>query len=151
QIEQAIRHALEQEARSWEIEQPVPPKVIWHNTLDRIADMCCAALRYPLEGLPAQKSWTEVPFGAPDTSGRNLPWDPGRAGEIPGTRNQNPGILRPPRPVRQCRAGAGDRLQDREAGPEDGRGYRQRRRRAPALPLCVCREDAGQPGDRSPE
>jgi hypothetical protein len=85
QIEQAIRHALEQEAKSWEIEQPVPPKVIWHNTLDGIADMCCAALRYPLEGLPAQKTFTEIPFGTPDRSGRKLPWDPTRAVEIPGT------------------------------------------------------------------
>jgi len=85
QIEQTIGRALKETAKSWEIEQPVPPKVIWHNTLDRITDMCCAALRYPLEALPAQKSWTEIPFGTPDRGGRNLPWDTTRAVEIPGT------------------------------------------------------------------
>jgi hypothetical protein len=85
-IEQAIRHALHEIAEQWEGEQPIPPAVIWRNTLDRTVLISMAALRYPLKAMPAQKSWTEVPFGSQrEVLRKNLPWDAAKAVEIPGT------------------------------------------------------------------
>jgi PD-(D/E)XK nuclease superfamily len=73
-------------ATEWEGEQPVPPAVIWRNALKRIRDMSSAALCYPVDAMPGQKSWTEIPFGAlREVKRKNLPWDVAMAVEIPGT------------------------------------------------------------------
>jgi hypothetical protein len=86
QIKAAIGHAVSEIATEWEGGQPVPPAVIWRNTLERTKEMSSAALRYPLDAMPGQKSWTEIPFGAlREVKRKNLPWDVARAVEIPGT------------------------------------------------------------------
>lgn len=73
-------------AHIWEREQPVPPPVIWRSTLERVKRLALTALTHPLESLPEQKSWTEIPFGMRDAASRNdLPWDSTRKIEVPGT------------------------------------------------------------------
>ena len=85
-IANAIDGALLTIAKTWETEQPVPPRVIWRNTLAMARQVSSSALNYQLNHVPGQKSWTELPFGRPDRTGGNyLPWDPTRAVEIPGT------------------------------------------------------------------
>ena len=50
-----------------------------------LSELALVALTHPLEPLPGQKSWTEIPFGTRDATSRNdLPWDPSRKVEIPG-------------------------------------------------------------------
>jgi hypothetical protein len=85
-LEKAIRDAVREIATEWEGKQPVPPAVIWRNTLDRTAAMSMAALRHPLGAMPGQNSWAEIPFGAQrEAKRKNLPWDVAKAVEIPGT------------------------------------------------------------------
>ena len=84
-IEQAVAEATAAIADAWEREQPVPPLVIWRSALERAKGLALVALTYPLEPLPKQKSWTEVPFGTLEAAARNdLPLDPARKVEIPG-------------------------------------------------------------------
>jgi ATP-dependent exoDNAse (exonuclease V) beta subunit len=86
QIRKAVEEALVAVASRWETEQAVPPPIIWCSAIDSIRKVSIAALTYPTDPLPNQKSWTEVPFGMPDARGRNdLPWDPSRPVEIPKT------------------------------------------------------------------
>jgi RecB family exonuclease len=85
QIEKAISEATAMTARAWEGEAPVPPPVIWRNTLERAERLALTALTHPLESLPGQRSWTEIPFGTRHAASRNdLPWDPTQKVEIPG-------------------------------------------------------------------
>jgi hypothetical protein len=85
-LEEAIREAVHEIAAEWEREQPVPPAVIWRGTRDRVEAMSLAALRYPLDPMLEQTSWTEIPFGGQREAERNnLPWDVAQAVEIPGT------------------------------------------------------------------
>jgi PD-(D/E)XK nuclease superfamily len=82
----AIEDAIAAIAENWESEQPVPPAVIGRNALETAREVSTSALMHPLDKMPGQKNWTEVPFGAPDETGRHdLPWDPARPVEIPGT------------------------------------------------------------------
>ena len=86
ELEAAVKHALGEIAAEWEGEQPIPPAVIWHSTLERVSEMSLAALRHPLDPMPGQKSWTEIPFGAlREVKRTNLPWDVARPVEIPGS------------------------------------------------------------------
>jgi hypothetical protein len=90
QVEEAIGNALKEITTEWESEQPVPPAVIWRNTLDRTKQMSSAALCYPLDGMPEQKSWTEIPFGTQrDMKRKNLPWDATKSVEISGTASES--------------------------------------------------------------
>lgn len=86
EIRRAIARALTKIAVDWEREHPVPPPLLWRSALEDVSRLAATALRCELDPLPGQSSWTEVPFGAADASGRNdLPWDPGQPVEIPGT------------------------------------------------------------------
>ncbi|MBZ0262659.1 MAG: PD-(D/E)XK nuclease family protein [Hyphomicrobiales bacterium] len=86
EIIKAVGDAVAATAGHWEREQPVPPPIIWHNTLEMTQEVAARALTYPLEPLPRQNSWTEIPFGMSDQKGRDkLPWDPTRSVEIPNT------------------------------------------------------------------
>jgi RecB family exonuclease len=86
EIANAVEGALKTIAKTWESEQPVPPPVIWRNTLETARQVSSSALNYPLDRMPQQRTWTEIPFGTPDKMSRNyLPWDPARVVEIPGT------------------------------------------------------------------
>jgi PD-(D/E)XK nuclease superfamily len=86
-IEDAIARAISDIAAQWELEQPVPPALIWRNTLAHSKELSLAALHCPLEKLPGQKSWTEIPLGTQRDGGvrTNAPWDSTKVVEIPGT------------------------------------------------------------------
>lgn len=85
-VEKAVEIAVATVRLRWESEQPVPPPVIWRSTLALSREISVKALTYPVDSLPKQKSWTEIPFGMPDIKERSdLPWDPSRTVEIPTT------------------------------------------------------------------
>jgi hypothetical protein len=86
-IEDTIHAGMMAVARRWEAEAPVPPPITWANAQRRAREMALRALTYPLDCLPGQRSWTEIPFGLSAESSadyRNLPWDATRRVEIPG-------------------------------------------------------------------
>lgn len=86
EIEEVVGRALGSTITEWESEQPVPPRVIWQNVIERTRKTSTAALGHPLEALVGQKSWTEIPFGTDeDGNGRDLPWRPDEPVHIPGT------------------------------------------------------------------
>jgi hypothetical protein len=85
QVKLTVERVLNDIAREWESEQPIPPQIIWRSTLQRAIQMSLAALTHPFDGFKGQTSWTEIPFGTSDTDGRRLPWDATRVVEIPGT------------------------------------------------------------------
>lgn len=88
QLKASIGSAIATLVKSWEIEQAVPPPVMWKHAQQLAADLALKALTHPLEPLPAQTSWTEVPFGAgsdPRADRHNLPWTANQKVEIPGT------------------------------------------------------------------
>jgi hypothetical protein len=131
-VDEAIQDALNEVMAEWEGEQPVPPAVIWRSTLDRTRKMSTAALRYPLDGMPGQKSWTEIPFGAQrEVKRKNLPWDVAKAVEIPGAGIRIQGQI-------DRLDLAGDMTRARVIDYKTGR----RRQRAATLPLCLRRQDA---------
>ena len=85
EIKPAIGEAAAIVASTWERERPIPPPIIWRRSLERAQQAALVALTHPLEPLPGQRSWTEIPFGTQDAVSRHdLPWDPGRKVEIPG-------------------------------------------------------------------
>ncbi|WPP06198.1 PD-(D/E)XK nuclease family protein [Methylocella tundrae] len=85
-MKQAVDEAIASVKLAWEREQPTPPPVIWGAALDRAKDLSVKALGYRLPPLHGQKSWTEIPFGRPDGPPQaDMPWDPTRGVEIPGT------------------------------------------------------------------
>jgi hypothetical protein len=87
QIESAIRGAAEIVREKWPLEQPVPPGLLWTNTVRHATEIALAALRFGETREADTQSWTEVPFGglSPQGSERPLPWDPALAVEIPST------------------------------------------------------------------
>jgi hypothetical protein len=87
QIESAVLGAAEIVREQWPLEQPVPPRLLWTNTVRHAAQIAVAALRFGETREADTQSWTEVPFGggSPVRAERPLPWDPARAVEIPAT------------------------------------------------------------------
>ncbi len=59
-----IRFARDEVAKLVEIDQQVPPDLIWHDTLARAEIMAFKALTYPFTPLPGQTSFGELPFGS---------------------------------------------------------------------------------------
>ena len=87
-IEAAIDAAMIAVGRRWETAAAVPPQITWENARGRAREMAIRALSYPLDPLPRQRSWTEVPFGlsaAAAAECTGLPWDAAQPVEIPGT------------------------------------------------------------------
>lgn len=85
-VEKAVAEATKAIAGYWEGEQPIPPQIIWRQTQQRAEKLALSALTHPLDPLPGQRSWTEIPFGTPKATARDdLPWDPTRKVEIPST------------------------------------------------------------------
>ncbi|WP_194075096.1 PD-(D/E)XK nuclease family protein [Methylobacterium durans] len=84
---QALAAALDAVAGGWERERPIPPRMIWRQTLDRTGALALAALTHPDESLAGQQSWVEVPFGGqpPKRDHHPLPWDFEAPVTIPGT------------------------------------------------------------------
>ncbi|WP_257169707.1 PD-(D/E)XK nuclease family protein [Bradyrhizobium sp. SRS-191] len=87
QIEAAIKGTAEIVRDTWPLQQPVPPRLLWTNTVRHAAEIAAAALRFGETREADTQSWTEVPFGGLIPLGveRPLPWDPALPVEIPST------------------------------------------------------------------
>jgi hypothetical protein len=87
QIETAVQAAAEIVEQEWPLQQPVPPLLLWTNTVAHAGRIATTALTFGKTTEADTRSWTEVPFGDPDlqSSVRPLPWDPALAVAIPGT------------------------------------------------------------------
>jgi PD-(D/E)XK nuclease superfamily protein len=104
QLEAALVAAAEVVRKSWPLERPVPPRLLWNNTVDYAADMALAGLMRRDISEPGTRSWTEIPFGQSGeaTPARDLPWDVSIPVTVPGT------------PI--CLRGTIDRLDMRSTG-----------------------------------
>lgn len=87
EIEEALRAAATHVRESWPLERPVPPKLLWSNTVDYAAAMALVGLLRKDVTKEGTRSWTEVPFGQPKdfAAGRELPWDATMRVVVPGT------------------------------------------------------------------
>ena len=86
EIDAALADAVRVVTESWPIERPVPPHVLWVNTVRQAAEMCLPVLTQETAPEAGTRSWTEVPFGQVgrgDTS--ELPWNPTVPVAVPGT------------------------------------------------------------------
>jgi RecB family exonuclease len=73
-------------AERWEREEPIPPRMLWVDTLARASVMVLNALLYPFEPLPGQRSYSEVPFGNVQSSDDGpVPWNVHAVVSIPHT------------------------------------------------------------------
>ncbi|TPG53645.1 PD-(D/E)XK nuclease family protein [Roseomonas nepalensis] len=85
-VERLVADKLTELAIRWEQEQPVPPMLLWRRTLDEVGAVASNALLYPLDPLPGQRSYSEVPFGSlARPEGKEAPWDTTAAVPVPGT------------------------------------------------------------------
>ncbi len=94
-IETAVKSAADAVRDDWPLRRPVPPRVLWDNTVAYGARMAVAALQAGQIRQADTKSWTEVPFGnarAADRS-RELPWDASIPIVVPGTEVRIQGII----------------------------------------------------------
>jgi hypothetical protein len=88
EIETALADAVKVVTESWPIERPVPPHVLWTNTVRQAAEMSLAGLTLEKFTEAGTRSWTEVPFGQTDkqvSTLRELPWNPALPVLVPGT------------------------------------------------------------------
>ncbi len=86
EIETALAGAARVVTESWPIERPVPPHVLWVNTVRQAAEMCLAVLTQETAPEAGTRSWTEVPFGqANGGDPGELPWNPAVPVAVPGT------------------------------------------------------------------
>jgi hypothetical protein len=89
EIETALADAAKVVTESWPIERPVPPHVLWVNTVRQAAEMSLAGLTLEKFTEAGTRSWTEVPFGQTDKQAsplRELPWNPSLPVCVPGTQ-----------------------------------------------------------------
>ncbi len=61
--ESAVEAALIEVADAWEIERPIPPRVLWCAELERTRDLALGSLSTELPPLPAPETFVEVRFG----------------------------------------------------------------------------------------
>lgn len=84
-LEGAVRHVT----AIWPLERPVPPAVLWINTVRQAAAMALAGLTGERFTEHGTRSWTEVPFGEhirrPEQINPDWPWDPAVRVAVPGT------------------------------------------------------------------
>ena len=95
QIETAVEAAAETVREQWPLEAPVPPQLLWKNTVAHAARIAVTALKFGKTAEADTQSWTEVPFGDPNLNdpGRALPWDPKLAVTVPGTEIRIQGTI----------------------------------------------------------
>jgi hypothetical protein len=87
EIENALAEAVGTVRDEWPLRQQVPPAMLWRNTVDFAATLALAGLMRKEISDAGTRSWTEVPFGQPESfvAGRELPWDPRIPVTVPGT------------------------------------------------------------------
>ena len=95
EIESAMKRAADAVREDWPLQRPVPPRVLWSNTVAYGARMATAALKAGETRQADTKSWTEVPFGnaSPSDRRRDLPWDVSIPIVVPGTKVRIQGII----------------------------------------------------------
>ena len=77
-METAVTAAAKDAAASWELEMPIPPRLVWRGTLQRARQIALTALQTKEDPLPEQRTWVEIPFGrnwGEPGAGKD-PWDP---------------------------------------------------------------------------
>ena len=82
---EAVAQARRIVSADWEKEFPVPPRLLWLQTLDQAETMANTALCWPLEAFAGQSSHGEIAFGDPDAASTSTPWDGSSPVTIPGT------------------------------------------------------------------
>jgi len=89
EIKDALDAAVRHVTTTWPLERPVPPEVLWVNTVRQAAAMALAGLTGERFTESGTRSWTEVPFGEhtnpPKPTNPNWPWDPALRVCVPGT------------------------------------------------------------------
>ena len=88
EIEAALQNAAALVTEGWPLERPVPPRVLWVNTVRQAAEMSLAGLTLEKFTEAGTRSWTEVPFGQPEADAaapRDLPWNPAPPVNVPNT------------------------------------------------------------------
>jgi hypothetical protein len=70
QIEEALRTAATHLLETWPLERPVPPKLLWSNTVDYAATMALVGLLRKEIAEEGTRSWTECPLGSRRSSKR---------------------------------------------------------------------------------
>ncbi|EAR22196.1 hypothetical protein NB231_04785 [Nitrococcus mobilis Nb-231] len=88
QVRQAVDAALADSVTEYEVNEPVPPRVLWRRTQAEIRQLALAALTYEEPPLAGQRSFAEVAFGggrAAHEADRPVPWHGATAVRIPGT------------------------------------------------------------------
>lgn len=88
EIEEALDAAVQHVTAAWPLERPVPPQLLWINTVRQAAVMTRAGLTGERFTESGTRSWTEVPFGDAALAGQanpGWPWDPAARVTVPGT------------------------------------------------------------------
>ena len=82
----AIERASVQVVAQWEGDHAVPPRLIWHKSLEEVREISLKSLLFRDTSLANVRSFSEVPFGGatPKSSGA-MPWDASLPVTIPGT------------------------------------------------------------------
>ncbi|RWK68287.1 MAG: PD-(D/E)XK nuclease family protein [Mesorhizobium sp.] len=88
EIAEALDAAAGHVTATWPLERPVPPEVLWVNTVRQASAMALAGLTGERFTESGTRSWTEVPFGdpaPPEQTNPGWPWDPALRVTVPGT------------------------------------------------------------------
>jgi hypothetical protein len=87
EIDSALKISARTVRESWPMERPVPPYLLWSNTVDHAVSMALVGLLRKEIAESGTRSWTEVPFGQPKdfAAGRELPWDATNPVVVPQT------------------------------------------------------------------
>ena len=94
ELASAIKRARILVAQKTATEQPIPPELIWHQTLERAQKMAEQALTFDFEPLPGQVTYCEIPFGNEVKNIRNgVPLFANCMVKIPGTDIHVEGVL----------------------------------------------------------
>jgi hypothetical protein len=87
EIEEALENAAQVVRDAWPLDGPVPPSLLWKNTVDYAASLALVGLLRKEIAETTTRSWTEVPFGQSENfvAGRELPWDATVPVSVPNT------------------------------------------------------------------